>query len=383
MGAISTTTKTTQLQEATRGTFENYTAGLYADMASVLSGEHRALQPSFGTRQDGTKLFYPGTVNGLVGDSEAGKTFLALSVLAEQLLLGQGALVVDVDYNGAVSVADKLRRFGVSKEVLLDPSKFRYAAPDNHEDLLKVVTEAKLWKPSAAIVDSVGGIMSLLNKSSQDADQYRQVHREIFAALTEGETGVILIDHLAKSQGSREYGATGTVAKKNDIDGALYRVTNLTPFVKGEGGKSVLKILKDRHGTVRELSSQHGKEPEAATFQLIEYEDAMSWYFYPPTDSDNLQAKKQLEDLEFLQSLNPQPTTVRAAIDAVRNAKGKGWSRERASAALRLLKEVNASASVPVLPLQGERTRTTASPVPGELKRTSEEQEQGEGVRSE
>jgi hypothetical protein len=324
---------------------ETFTAALYADMKQVLAnGLTGDKTPTVGERTDGAKLFYPETVNVLVGASEAGKTFLALCVMADELFKGKSALVIDVDHNGAKATAKRLRGFGVSEDVLTDVTKFRYASPESKEEFLEVIAQTSLWKPSFVLVDSIGEVMALFGANSNDPDQYRQVHR---AALTPPSTHgacVLAIDHEPKSESTAQRGASGTVAKRQAVDGALFRVTAIQAFTPGKGGKAKMTILKDRHGAIREASPTTGREPTAAVFHLIEGE-ATDWKFYPPDDMETLSSKQDAQatqDANAMLSWDPAPSTVRDAMSRL------GCAYDRAKRALAKFADIQKPGSVPV-----------------------------------
>lgn len=351
-----------------------YTPSLYADITAVLDGTLEAPQPTVGRREDGFNLFYPATTNGLVGAPESGKTLFALCVLADELFAGNRVLVIDVDHNGAAATVARLRSFGVSENTLKDPALFRYASPEDKDELLAVVNETHLWKPTAVLVDSVGEVLPMFGASSNNGDEYTAVHRQVFTALANSGASVVLIDHEPKSDGAAEYGAGGTMAKKRAIDGALYRVKVKQPFAPGAGGKAVLSILKDRHGAIRAASlvGVSSREPVAATFHLKAGE-ATHWTFYAPTEADNLKADKLAQDVATLEALHDPPVSVRDIT------KRTGIPKDRAMYALRAYKNKQESVgSVPVPLLKERGQRTTLTPSGEGHIRTVQGQGQGE-----
>jgi hypothetical protein len=357
---------------------ENFTPELYVNMARLFAeGLTGAIKPSVGTRQDGQKLFYPGSVNVIFGEPESGKTLLAECVLADEIFLGNGVLFIDLDHNGAQATAERFRSLGVSEAQLSDTSLFRYCEPESPEELLQVIAEAQVWKPTVALVDSVGEVIPLFNGNSNSGDDYTAVHRQVFSPLAKSGICVIAIDHVAKNEGSQSKGAIGTIAKQRTPGGAVYRVTRVQPFIKGTGGKARLHVVKDRNGAIREVSSpvvSSGREQLAATFHLISGE-ATNWKFYTPEDGDARADSKTATDLELLKLLDPPPVSIRdaqARLQAIGHKRGK----DSLSKALKLFKEEQEAGSVPVpLPI-GERTRTTLTPVPQGQIRTSEGQGQ-------
>lgn len=316
---------------------ENFTPELYADIRRILAeGDSGTPRPTVGHRKDGVFLFYPETVNGLVGASETGKTTLALCVLADELFLGKSALVLDVDHNGAKAISNRLRSFGVSENTLVDTTKFRYASPEGKEELLAVIQEAELWKPSFVLIDSIGEVMSMFGANSNDPDQYRQVHRQVFTAFAKAGACVVAIDHEPKSESTAQRGASGTAAKKQAVDGALYRVTMKTPFTPGHGGKATLSILKDRHGAIREASPVNGKEPTAAVFHLVAGE-ATNWFFYPPDDSVTSESRLEtqaINDANAMREWANPPRNIRdvqSGLKAAYPRAKKAWDKYRES----------------------------------------------------
>jgi hypothetical protein len=274
----------------TSDTSQGYTPRLYADIEAAIKGGVTTPQPTVGLREDGAYLFYAGTVNGLFGAPESGKTLIALTVMADELLAGHSALLVDVDYNGVATTVSRLRSFGVPDTTLLDPTRFRYCAPEDPQDLLAIVAEAQAWNPSFVLVDSVGEVLPMFGASSNSADDYTTVHRQVFAALAECGACVVIVDHEPKSAKTAESGAGGTIAKIRTLHGAYYRVTVTQPFAPGHGGKAKLNIYKDRNGGVREHSPKGEAHPLAATFHLKAIGEATDWVFYTPGESGTYKA---------------------------------------------------------------------------------------------
>ncbi|WP_309104960.1 hypothetical protein [Microbacterium sp.] len=296
----------------------------YVDAAAILTAGHNPPMPARGgQRSDGLRLLYPGAVNGLVGDPESGKTLIASANAADELFGGGSVLWLDIDHNGPVATLTRLRRYGVSVDVLSDSARFRLAIPEDGPSLLAVIEDARTWRPTVAVLDSVGELLPMFGASSNSADEYTAINQKTLARLASFGIAVLGIDHMAKGQGSREYGAGGTVAKKRAIDGAYMRVTTAGGFSKGNGGSAQLSILKDRHGALRQASTS-GREPYLTVFTLHESNGVTNWRFdlpaqVPPTKSD----------VAALIELAPQPKSVRDVMTRL------GWGNTRAMNALR------------------------------------------------
>lgn len=301
---------------------------LYVDAAAILSGDLEPVRPTLGARSDGRPFIYNASVNLLFGEPESGKTLVAAAIAADTLFSGGSVVWIDVDYNGAEATLLRLRSFGVSAAVLSDPKRFRLVLPEDKERVIAVVRDAGLWKPTLAVVDSISEILGLFGANGNADEDYTPVHRQTLAALAKTGAGVVAIDHEAKGQASKAYGAGGAVAKKRAIDGVMLRVTRRSPFKPGEGGKADLTIVKDRHGGVRAISPSGEKEPLASTFELSGGE-ATTWKFWAPAGGPS--PARHRTDAEILGALNPIPKSQYAARGQL------GWGAERTKAAFAAL----------------------------------------------
>lgn len=305
----------------------------YVDIAAVLAGNDTGPKTSAGGRRsDGVPLLYSTAVNVLLGAPEAGKTLVAGGMAADELYTGGNVLWMDLDHNGARALIARLRQFGVSPEVLTDPTRFRLAIPDDADAVTAIVTDVtgQTWTPSLVVVDSIGELLPMFGANSNDADDYTRVHRAVLTRMSTAGAAVLGIDHEAKGNDSRSYGATGSAAKKRAVDGALIRVTNITPFAPGLGGEAQLSIVKDRHGALRALSN--GREPVIATFNIRAIPGGMAYRFTVPATSSATP-----DDIEILDTLTPPPksvTDVKARLS---------WGSTRATDALREWREKRSS----------------------------------------
>lgn len=284
-----------------------FTPHLYVDLGALDSTE--GPQPTIGVRTDDQRLLYPRAVNVLFGPPESGKTLAASCIAADTLYEGGSVLVVDIDHNGPHATRQRLRSFGITVDTLGDPSRFRYAEPDAPDELAQIIAEAGGWRPSLVLLDSIGELMPMYGGNSNDADDFTRVNRVTLAAFAQTGAAVLAIDHEAKSASSRDYGSSGTAAKKRAVDGIMLRVKVTQPFTPGHGGRSTLSIVKDRHGALRRASPIGDSEPVAANFQLIAHGDALDWKFWTP-DGGSTDARTTA-DVASLRALFPAPTGIR------------------------------------------------------------------------
>lgn len=222
------------------------------DVAAFLDGtEPEKPKPTLFRRSDGEFLFYGAAVNMLFGDPDSGKTWVALHALAQALQDGLSAAFIDLDHNGMAAILSRLTLLGVPTDALANPDIFWYAEPQDAEHMEEIVTGLHRWEPSIVVIDSVGELLPMLGLSSMRDDDYTLAHRRIFTPLVRSGAGVVLVDHLAKNADSRAFGASGAVAKKRAVDGLSLRITPARKFTPGQGGKSLLTVHKDRHGSVK------------------------------------------------------------------------------------------------------------------------------------
>jgi hypothetical protein len=309
---------------------------LYVDVAALLDqGMPDPPAPTVLHRQDGHALFYDGRVNWLFGDPEAGKTWLALAACVEALQAGQCVLVVDMDHNGVEAVVTNLLLLGAPISALRDPGRFRYTEPDNADHLDRVVADVKTWRPAVAVVDSIGELMLMLGKSSNDADELTAAHSRVLKPMAKAGAAVLPIDHLAKGADSRQYGAAGSHAKRRVVGGSSIRVTIKDPFTPGRGGAAYLAVHKDRHGGLRAVCPP-GREPPAGMFVLQPVPEGLSWHVTAPRAGDTPSGRVTVDDLAALDGLDPPPTSQRDVANRLH------WGGKRALDALNAWREMHA-----------------------------------------
>jgi hypothetical protein len=229
-----------------------------------LDGEIEQPEPEFLSRNDGHRLFYRGKINALLGESESGKTWVALLAVKQALEIQQKVIYLDFEDSGK-GILSRLRSLGLENRHL---ANFTYANPDQNltlnerMDLVDALTEIV---PELIILDGVNAAMTLLAldlTSNRDATFFSQ---QLLKPLALSGACVITIDHVPKSKDNRGNYAIGAQAKRADINGCAIAVEVTLPFGKGMNGELNLKVTKDRPGAVRE----HSKEAKfAGTVEL-------------------------------------------------------------------------------------------------------------------
>lgn len=226
----------------------------FSDLGWVLTGERRTPPaPEHLTTDTGGALFYRGRINGLFGDPETAKSWIAMAAVTEALHHGQTAVYLDIDHNGADEIASRLLLLGAPGDTLANPDRFRIYEPEDRAGLLLFTEQMYQYRPDIVVIDSLGELMPMLGLKSIDNDELTIAIRSILKPLAHkiGAT-VITIDHLPKGQEARSSGyAIGGIAKKRAIDGIYLSCDAIQAPAPGTLGKIRLTIEKDRHGHVR------------------------------------------------------------------------------------------------------------------------------------
>jgi hypothetical protein len=218
------------------------------DLGPVLAGKVTEHAPEFLTFTDGQPLFYGGKVNGIIGESESGKTWIALQAVTQALAHGQRVLYMDFE-DTAAGIVSRLRSLGVT-----DFTGLSYMSPDEGFGTMAKLDLAETLNtltPDLAVLDGFNAAMNVLGldiNSNNDATTFAQLLLKPVAA-----TGVCLIyvDHVPKSKDARGKGGIGAQAKRAMTTGCTLAVHVLEPFGRGNTGRLALSVDKDRAGHVR------------------------------------------------------------------------------------------------------------------------------------
>jgi hypothetical protein len=220
-----------------------------------LTGTEEEPAPAFLARNDGHRLFYRGKVNALLGESESGKTWVALHAVAQCLQVQERVIYIDFEDSGR-GILSRLRALGVKDEQLVN---FTYANPDENlklEQRIDLVQALAEQKPDFIVVDGVNAGMTLLGldlTNNRDATMFSQT---LLKPLTMSGAAICTIDHVTKSKEGRGNYAIGAQAKRADINGVAIAVEVVQPFGRGMTGELNLKVTKDRPGHVRANSKE-------------------------------------------------------------------------------------------------------------------------------
>ncbi len=210
--------------------------------------------PSMLRREDGNCLLYAGKINAIFGESESGKTWLALEAIRQELEKNNIVFYLDFE-DSARGILNRLKTMRVPTDKF---KFFRYANPDHklmpEAGIGEVMrTEIMAYLPTLIVVDGVNAAMNLQGwdlEKNKDATEFSQ---KILKPLRVGGAGILTIDHVTKSKDNRGNYAIGAQAKRADIDGAAFAVSVAMPFGRGIDGALDITCTKDRPGFVRAI----------------------------------------------------------------------------------------------------------------------------------
>lgn len=218
-------------------------------VAGARSTESRAV---IGRRDDGTGLFYPGRVNGVIGESESGKSWVAIHVAAQELMSGNRVAYLDFE-DSAEGVVERLRILGVTPAVIT--TLLVYVAPDGPLDtvgreIVKLVSE----KCALIVVDGFNAAMGCFGLDLMSNGDCTKFVDHFLKPMSRSGACVLYIDHVTKASqtGFRAPGGIGAQAKRAATTGCcLNAEVGSKRLAPGKLGHLVLTVDKDRVGDVR------------------------------------------------------------------------------------------------------------------------------------
>jgi len=224
----------------------------HVDLDWVARGERREpTKPSLGSRFDGVPVLYRGKINGVYGDPETAKTWLAMHIATQVFNDGGTVALIDIDHNGEHDTVDRFLKLGADPLVLGDAQRFRYYVPESPPELRQVRDEVVEFAPDFLILDSIGELLPMLGMDSNSNDDISLAYRTLLMPMVNEQTAVLTIDHLPKTTNGNTGYAIGGIAKKRIVNGVYLHASAIAIPAPGLMGKIALKVTKDRPGGVR------------------------------------------------------------------------------------------------------------------------------------
>lgn len=229
---------------------------LGATVAGLVAGTLRRAAPTVAPVRGGAALFYPGKVNGLAGESGAGKTWTVLNAAAGILEDGGHVLYIDHE-DDAAGIVGRLLDLGVGPDALR--ARFAYLNPSEKPtvgDLQALTGLVAELRPVLVVVDSTGEGLALEganpNADEEVAAWFLRVPRRLSLVAYDDQPGpaVVVLDHVVKSDDGGLW-PIGSQRKRAAISGAQYMQRLVKPFDRDTAGHALLVCAKDRHGNYR------------------------------------------------------------------------------------------------------------------------------------
>lgn len=243
---------------ATAGATERLTDGAKGDswqrvdlgdvIAAIEAGTLTRLAPVVGQLEGGSALFYPGKVNGIAGDSNAGKSFTAMLAAKQEMEAGNHVIYIDYEDDAAAVALRFLNDLRAAPSVLREQLVYlnpREALTEEGRAHLRQTLEN--YRPTLAVIDSTGESMSTEGVKPNEDDETALWFQRLPRWIAERGPAVVVIDHQTKADGG--LWPIGSQRKRAAINGAQYVQATVTPFDQWTSGGSKIVCAKDRLGT--------------------------------------------------------------------------------------------------------------------------------------
>ncbi len=223
------------------------------NLGPFLDGTYTTAKAALLHRTDGLALFYPGLTHSVYGESESGKSWIALVAVAEVIKDRGHALWVDFE-SDAGTVCARLLLLGCTPVQIL--TGFHYVAPwskpSTEEDQRAWFGRTLNRRYDIAVIDAMAGALSLFGlKADSEADitNFYRVMPDMITART--GAAVVTVDHVVKDKETRGRWPSGSERKVSALTGAAFSIRRIEPFGEGSRGCSGVWIAKDRAGGLR------------------------------------------------------------------------------------------------------------------------------------
>ncbi|WP_329572986.1 AAA family ATPase [Streptomyces sp. NBC_01361] len=306
------------------------------NVADIIAGRVRVEPPEILMRADGAALLYPGKTHMFYGESESGKSWLALIAIAEQLAAGRSALFVDFE-SDAVTVVGRLMALGADPVALGE--RFAYVRPDAAPKPGTAEGDAFAellgQRFAVAVVDGSTDAYMLYGLNPNEQTDIASFTRQLPNRLAESTgAAVVLIDHVVKSNDGRGRFPIGGQHKLSAVTGAAFYVEpgKGESIGAGKRGVMVMRVTKDRPAQVRARSGAYrdsDRTQESARVVLDSTGEISAFEVLAPDSLDTASGEAKPFVPTLLRSrieefLNAYPGASRTAItDGVKGMKSR------------------------------------------------------------
>jgi hypothetical protein len=218
-----------------------------ADMLT-LAREGRIAKPvlSVGTILDAPHgLFYPGKVNGLAGESGAGKSWIVLQTALDEAR--KGNYTVWVDYEDSADTL-ALRMSELDWDADLGGMIIHVAAVGKAEKGLALLgTLISEYAPTLTVFDSTGEALAGEGVNPNADEEVAKWFQILPRPLADLGPAVVLLDHMVKADDGGLW-PIGTQRKRAAINGIQYVLRSIKTFSRKKAGRVRMICAKDRGG---------------------------------------------------------------------------------------------------------------------------------------
>jgi len=270
----SSSTPTTTPSDTDSDQQPEHTSWWPKDLTNALNGQQEP-PPVILTRNDGRSAFYAGRVNGVIGPSESGKTWVVIHGAHQTIDRGGRVTVLDFE-DSDTGVIGRLLKLGVNPDTIRD--HVAYIGPDErYNNLLPtgqdLADHLATWQPELIIIDGFNAAMSLQGLNLLDNMEATLFFQQLLKPLAQTGAAVVYVDHTPKDRENGTAGGIGAQAKRAMTTGCTIKVDVIKAFGKGQSGKLRLYVDKDRQGDVRGVSAPNKTGHWFGDFDVTGHDD--------------------------------------------------------------------------------------------------------------
>jgi archaellum biogenesis ATPase FlaH len=188
-----------------------------------------------------------GSLHWLYGDSESGKTWLALWLVKRRIEAGQRALYLDQE-NGPEVIGERLEILGCNPETI-DRYLGYYEEPDLQLDpksVKRILERIKEINPALTVFDSTRGFLTAAGLEESSNDDLDKLYALLLKPIRSAKRTAVVLDHIGHG-GNHARGAK----RKRDMCDVMFEVSS-TGFDESKLGEIRLTRRKGRRGHVPE-----------------------------------------------------------------------------------------------------------------------------------
>ena len=233
-------------------------------------------------------MIYPGREHAVVGETECGKTWLALGCVAAELTAGNHVVYIHYEEGDPGSTLERLHLLDVDPAMI--NRRLRFVAP-SRPARVEWVTALLQPPPTLVVHDGVNEAMSLIGAEIIAVDGAAMFRRRLVTPFLRVGAATLACDHVPMVRDAGRRDAYGSVHKGNALDGARIMLENTAPFGRHMRGVSYVFVTKDRPGHLR----AHGRKTKTpgktfiGTFVVDDSETVgpdFAMRFFAPKDDD-------------------------------------------------------------------------------------------------